>query len=143
MQQALRPYVTAGIALVGASMIAVTPVAAPPIGAQVRPVQLVDAWSDLFTESTANWQNILNGADSSAISQVFSALLTNPVGVIDAFTNLTPTVITDLTALPGTISVDLPPGLELAIADLGATGATLYRAQRVAGAVDRPTRTRP
>ena len=133
MQQALRPYVTAGIALVGASMIAVTPVVAPPIGVQVRPVKLVDAWSDLITESTANWQNILSGADSSAISQVYSAFLTNPSGVIDALTNLTPTVATHLTSLPGTISVDLPPGLELAIAELGATGATLTALNTVAG----------
>jgi hypothetical protein len=133
MQQALRPYVTAGIALVGASTIAVTPVVAPPIGVQVRPVKLVDAWSDLLTESTANWQNILNGADSSAISQVYSAFLTNPSGVIDALTNLTPTVATHLTSLPGTISVSLPPGLELAIAELGATGATLTALNTVAG----------
>jgi hypothetical protein len=32
MQQALRPYVTAGVALVGASLIAVTPVTAPSPG---------------------------------------------------------------------------------------------------------------
>ena len=44
MQQALRPYATAGIALVGASMIAVTPmVLPPPPAAQVRSVRLVDA----------------------------------------------------------------------------------------------------
>ena len=132
MQQALRPYVTAGIALVGASMIAVTPVAGPPIGAQARPVQLVDAWSDLFTESAANWQNILNGADSSAISQVFSEFLSNPGGVLEALSNLTPTVVTHLTSLPGTISVSLPPGLELAIAELGATGATFTALNEVA-----------
>ncbi|HZC09129.1 MAG TPA: hypothetical protein VE485_03725, partial [Mycobacterium sp.] len=133
MQEALRPYATAGIALVGASMIAVTPVAAPPLSVQTRPVKLVDAWSDLLTESTANWQNILNGADSSAISQLYSAFLTNPTGVIDAFANLTPTVTTDLTTLPGTISVELPPGLALGIADLGATGATLTALSSVAG----------
>jgi hypothetical protein len=80
MQQALRPYATAGIAVVGASMIAVTPMVAPPPGAQVRPVRLVDAWSDLLTDTTANLQNIVNGADSSAISQRFSELLTNPLG---------------------------------------------------------------
>jgi hypothetical protein len=133
MQHVLRPYATAGVALVGASIIAVTPVVAPPIGVQLRPVKLVDAWSDLLTESTANWQNILSGADSSAISQVYSAFLTNPSGVIDALTNLTPTVATHLASLPGTISVSLPPGLELAIADLGATGATLTALNTVAG----------
>jgi hypothetical protein len=57
VQQALRPHATAGLALVGASMIAVTPLAAPPPGVQVRPVQLVDAWSDLFTDTAANLQN--------------------------------------------------------------------------------------
>jgi hypothetical protein len=44
VQQALRPHATAGLALVGASMIAVTPRVVPPPGVQVRPVQLVDAW---------------------------------------------------------------------------------------------------
>jgi hypothetical protein len=38
-------------------MIAVTPMVAPPPGVQVRPVQLVDAWSDLFTDTAANLQN--------------------------------------------------------------------------------------
>ena len=57
MQQALRPYATAGIALVGASMIAVTPTVLPPPAPQVRSVQLVDAWSDLFTDTAANLQN--------------------------------------------------------------------------------------
>jgi hypothetical protein len=45
MQHVLRPYATAGIALVGASMIAVTPVVAPPPDVQMRPVRLADAWS--------------------------------------------------------------------------------------------------
>jgi hypothetical protein len=133
MHQALRPYATAGIALVGASMIAVTPLTAPSLGVQARSVRLVDAWSTLFADTAANWQNIINGADTSAISQVYSAFLTNPVGVIDAFSNLTPTVTSDLTTLPGTISVELPPGLALGIADLGATGATLTALNEVAG----------
>jgi hypothetical protein len=123
MQNSLRPYVTAGVAIVGASIIAVTPVAAPPIKAQVRPVQLVDAWSDLIANTTANLDNIVSNANLSDISQVFSALLTNPFGVIGAFTNLDPTVTTDLSSLPGTISVDMPPGLELGISGLAAWGA--------------------
>ena len=132
MQHALRPYVTAGVALVGASMIAVTPVAAPPIDAQFRAVQLTDAWSDLFTETAANWQNILSHADFSAISQVFSQFLTNPFGVIEAFSNPTPTVVTDLSHVPGQITVELPPGLALGIANLGATGAELTALHDVA-----------
>ncbi len=112
-------------------MIAITPVVAPPPGVQVRPVRLVDAWSDLLTDTTTNLHNIISGADSSAISQVFSDLLTNPLGVIGALANITPTVTTDLTSLPATISVELPPGLELAIAGLGATGATATAVENV------------
>ena len=54
MQHVLRPYATAGVALVGASIIAVTPMAVPPPSVQMRQVQLVDAWSALVTDTTAN-----------------------------------------------------------------------------------------
>jgi hypothetical protein len=132
MQQALRPYATAGIALVGASMIAVTPIVAPPPSVQARTVRLVDAWSELITNTTANLDSIFSNASSSDITQLFNELLTNPYGVIGAFANFDPTVTTDLTSLPATISVELPPGLELAIAGLGATGATFTALESVA-----------
>jgi len=121
VQHVLRPYATAGVALVGASVIGVTPMVAPMPSVQTRPVQLVDAWSDLVADTTANFQNIVAGADSSAISGVFSELGTNPLGVIDALFNLTPTVSGEL---PGGLTVELPPGLELLIADLGASATT-------------------
>jgi hypothetical protein len=133
VQHVLRPYATAGVALVGASVIAVTPLVAPMPSVQTRPVQLVDAWSDLVADTTANFQNILAGADSTAISGVFSALGTNPLGVLEALFNLTPTVTSDLTSLPGTISVELPPGLELLIAQIGAEGATFNAISDVVG----------
>jgi hypothetical protein len=132
MQQAVRPYATAGIALIGASMIAVTPLAVPPPKVQVRPVQLVDAWSDLVTNTTANLDSIVSNASSSDITQLFNELVTNPFGVIEALANFDPTVTTDLTSLPATISVELPPGLELAIAGLGATGAAFTTLETVA-----------
>ena len=132
MQQALRPYATAGIALVGASMIAVTPTVLPPPAPQVRSVQLVDAWSDLISATTANLDSIVSNASSSDITQLFNELVTNPFGVIEALANFDPTVTTDLASLPATISVELPPGLELAIAGLGATGAALTTLETVA-----------
>jgi hypothetical protein len=132
MQQALRPYATAGIALVGASMIAVTPTVLPPPAPQVRSVQLVDAWSELISTTTANLDSIVSNASSSDITQLFNELVTNPFGVIEALANFDPTVTTDLSSLPATISVELPPGLELAIAGLGATGATFTTLETVA-----------
>jgi hypothetical protein len=125
MQHVLRPYATAGVALVGASIIAVTPLAVPPPNVQVRPVQLVDAWSTLVTDTTANLDSIASNANLSDISSVFSALLTNPLGVIGALTNLDPTVTTDTSGLPITVGVELTPALEMGLAQLGAEGAEL------------------
>jgi hypothetical protein len=130
VQPVLRPYATAGIALVGASIIAVTPLAVPLPEVQMRPVKLVDAWSDLLTDTTANLQNIVGNADPTAISGVFSALLSNPLGVIQAFTDLTPTVTG---SLPSGINVELPPGLEVLIAQIGAEGATFNAISDVVG----------
>ena len=98
----------------------------------MRPVKLVDAWSDLVSTTTANLDSIVSNASSSDITQLFNELVTNPFGVIQAFANFDPTVTTDLTSLPATISVELPPGLELAIAGLGATGATFTALETVA-----------
>jgi hypothetical protein len=126
MQYALRPYATAGVALVGASIIAVTPLAVPTPKVETRPVQLVDAWSDLLTETTANLDSIASNANLSDISSVFSALLTNPLGVIGALTNLDPTVATTTGTDPLLqVSVQLTPALELGLAQLGAEGAEL------------------
>ncbi|MDQ2625974.1 MAG: hypothetical protein M3Y90_03095 [Actinomycetota bacterium] len=130
MQQlALRPYLTAGIAVAGAGLIAVAPVSpvTPPLpaaGAQSHAVQLNNAWSDLFTNTTANLADINANADWSAITAVFGKLFTDPFGVISAFTSITPTVTTDISELPASVSVQLPPGLELAIASMGAQALT-------------------
>jgi hypothetical protein len=107
-------------------MIAVTPMAAQPPQIQMRPVKLVDAWADLLTDTTANLDKIASNADLSDISQVFNALLTNPVGVIGALTNLDPTIATTAGTDPLLqVSVELTPALELGLAQLGAEGAEL------------------
>jgi hypothetical protein len=133
MQHALRPYATAGIALVGASVIAVTPMAIPKPSVQTRPVQLVDAWSDLLTDTTTNVESIVANADPTAISGVFHELFTNPLGVLDALTDLTPTVSADLLTTPADISVTLPPALELVLAGAGRWGATVDAIHEVIG----------
>jgi hypothetical protein len=125
MQHALRPYATAGVALVGASIIAVTPMLAQSPSVQMRPVKLVDAWSTLLSDTTTNLDAIVGNASTSDITQVFSALLTNPLGVLTALTNLDPTVTTDASGLPITVGVQLTPALEMGLAQLGAEGATL------------------
>jgi hypothetical protein len=78
------PSATAGVALVGASIIAATPPAAPLPEIQMRPVKLVDAWSELIANTTANYEGIVSGADAQAISEVLSQLTTNPSSVVGA-----------------------------------------------------------
>lgn len=133
MQYALRPYATAGVALVGASIIAVTPVVVPLPEVQTRSVQLVDAWADLVTDTTANLTSIANNADIAGITSVFNALATNPIGVFQALTDLTPTVSADLGSLPGSVSVELPPGLALLFAQISAEGAGIGAINDVIG----------
>ncbi|MGW4096398.1 hypothetical protein [Mycobacterium sp. NPDC004974] len=66
MPLALRPYVTAGVALVGAGIIAVTPVAAPPPAVQTHAVQLsaaidnpIEVFAPVFTQAGTVVQNAI------------------------------------------------------------------------------------
>ncbi|MDT5251232.1 MAG: hypothetical protein QOH07_167 [Mycobacterium sp.] len=87
MTLALRPYVTAGIAIVGASLIAVSPVAPPPTNVQQRALKLVDYTeydaSQLASATEANWsglETILSSSNWTTdpdISQGLSTLLTD------------------------------------------------------------------
>ncbi|MGH3971230.1 MAG: hypothetical protein ACRDTV_24795 [Mycobacterium sp.] len=73
MQRTLRPYLTVGVAVVGASLIAVTPVQPSALDVQMRAVQLasgedaaaiamqdfpIATYQDLFTNTAANLQGL-------------------------------------------------------------------------------------
>lgn len=63
MQLALKPYVTAGVAIAGASLIAVPSVAAPLPGVahvQAPAIQLTGAWEDAFNAGSANLTQLVN-----------------------------------------------------------------------------------
>ena len=89
MQRNLRPYVTAGIAIVGASLIAVTPVTQPPTNVQQRVVKLVDYDEyDLTTLASVTEANL------SGLEEVFGSTdwTTDPdisTGFSTLFTDLT------------------------------------------------------
>ncbi|MGA5543765.1 hypothetical protein ACPCIR_18080 [Mycobacterium sp. NPDC051198] len=66
MNLALRPYMTAGVALVGAGVISVTPVAAPPPEMQSHSIQLsaaidspIEVFSPVFTKASTVIQNAI------------------------------------------------------------------------------------
>ena len=63
MQLTLRPYVTAGVAIVGASLIAATPVVtSPPDVSAARDVALAanSAWDEVFNTAQQNLTQMLN-----------------------------------------------------------------------------------
>ncbi|MGH3560272.1 MAG: PE-PPE domain-containing protein [Mycobacterium sp.] len=67
MQTSLRPYVTAGVALVGASLIAVTPVAPPPLGIQVHAVQLASGDGGYVVNSPDDLVGLVVGGTGTPI----------------------------------------------------------------------------
>ncbi len=84
MNHALRPYATAGLALVGAGMIAVAPVATPlPDTYVTRDVALTTgidfttAWTDAFTTAEANL-DALQTASTDAQTALSDAIAANP-----------------------------------------------------------------
>lgn len=63
MHATVRPYAAAGVALVGASLVAITPVAAPQpalLDVQSHAVQLTSAWDDVLNAASANMTSLLN-----------------------------------------------------------------------------------
>ncbi|BBY32891.1 hypothetical protein BST33_13125 [Mycolicibacter minnesotensis] len=80
MNQALRPFVTAGIALVGASTLAIAPVAPPPPGAPVvHDVELTAGagFFDLLQDTLTNGGN-LSLAFANANDALVEAIQGNP-----------------------------------------------------------------
>lgn len=75
MQGALRPYVTAGVALVGASVIAASPVAPPVPDMKVSATPSVSAAMQL----TATSNPLI------AFSQLFGNTVTNATGLFEQF----------------------------------------------------------
>jgi hypothetical protein len=75
---ALRPYVTAGIALVGASVIAVTPVTAPPPAMQSHSIQLsaaIDNPIEVFTPVFNQASTVIQNAIQAEIDDPFPILV--------------------------------------------------------------------
>ncbi|MGH3560512.1 MAG: hypothetical protein ACRDTN_01555 [Mycobacterium sp.] len=105
MNLTLRPYATAGVAVAGAALIAVTPVATPLPDIQVRAVQLSGSGSDLtgladsvsqvlsdpsFVNPITEWINVLTAAGANLQTlggivaadpfPILSQIVTNQIG---------------------------------------------------------------
>ncbi len=89
MQRALRPYVTTGIALVGASAIAISPVAPPlpDVKAANPAVQLsaaidpITPWLEVFNSSEVNVANLVNEWLAAPLP-VLQQVIANQIGYL-------------------------------------------------------------
>ncbi|QZA09004.1 outer membrane porin GjpA [Mycolicibacter heraklionensis] len=97
MPLAIRPYATAGVAIVGAGLVAVTPAAAPlpeRVDTASPVVQLTGAWEDVFNAASANLTTMMNNwylAPSVGMQQFMAnqmgywdQLLNDPAGSTNA-----------------------------------------------------------
>lgn len=83
MQLALRPFTTAGIALVGAGVIAVSPLAPPPgtTATQTSTAPVVLTASSSFVDPIAYWGDVLELAGAN-LSTHFDAAIADPFPVV-------------------------------------------------------------
>jgi hypothetical protein len=86
VQQALRPYATAGVAIVGASLIAVTPMAPRLPDIQTRDVALT-AGEDTLSDILAPWIDVYNTASENATTLINNEALAPAVGLQQLIAN--------------------------------------------------------
>lgn len=135
MQQALRPYATTGVAIAGAALVAVAPLAPPRLTAlpqqlpdlQHRTLRLSAGSGDIFTpyvDLITNTFNNLAAMGSHAFDfPILKQFLSDPIGslenlpnVVNLLTSVTPEITTSDT---GQLMVSLPPLLIMALAGIG------------------------
>lgn len=104
MQQALQPYATAGVAVVGASLIAVTPVAAPLPGIHaVAEVALTAGEGGFLNSLIAPWADQFNTAVDNATQLANNFSLAPFVGLQQAIVNqadFAQQVLSDTSTIP-------------------------------------------
>lgn len=85
MQLALRPFTTAGIALVGAGVIAVSPLAPPPVATSatttMSAASVALTASSSFVDPIAYWGEVLELAGTN-LSTHFEAAIADPFPVL-------------------------------------------------------------
>lgn len=84
MPQTLRPYATAGVAVVGASLIAATPMAPRLPDIQLRDVALTAGEADLL----APWESVFNTASENATTLLNNFSLAPAVGLQQALVDM-------------------------------------------------------
>lgn len=148
MQQTLRPYITTGLAVVGAGLVAVPTVASnlPQLqqlsAVQHRSVALTadgdffSAYTDLFNNTVANLQALnQNSVDMWGLLQhIFThpdQAISGIPDVINIFTNAMPSIGVQIMPFPAQIDIELPLWINSLLAGLGPWMAMFAASQQL------------
>jgi hypothetical protein len=116
MHAAVRPYATTGIALVGASVIAVTPVAAPlpdvhipTLRVPVALTQAANPYVQVFQDAVTNLQTILGTAATNP-TPILTKIFSNQIATLQALLASLPTSAAGASAASTTPALTSPTG---------------------------------
>lgn len=123
----LRPYLAAGVALAGATLIAVNPVAPSASGLQERAVQLASSAAAGLPDPITEWINVIEAA-STNLTQIGNEIAADPAPVLSqiitnqlAFSGALDTNLQSVAgALESFLSQGLPPALQAMISSIQA-----------------------
>ncbi|MEB3033417.1 hypothetical protein [[Mycobacterium] nativiensis] len=153
MQQTLRPYVTTGLAIVGAGLVAVPAAAshAPQLQRQLAVVEqravaltaggdFFQPYTDLFAHTAANLQAL--NQNSVDMWELLQYIFTNPQqalagipDVINIFTNPMPSIDAQLMPFPAQIDLQLPMWINSLLAGIGPWVAVANAMQGLMGQI--------
>lgn len=124
MQVAVRPYVTTGIALVGASVIALSPVAVAPPEVELPAIQKSTAVVQLAANPITAWFEVF-GESAENVGLLAEAILANPVPILErifenqlANAELLGTVAGDIGAALQSVAATFPVTIQSAFEQL-------------------------
>jgi hypothetical protein len=115
MHAAVRPYATTGVALVGAGVIAVTPLAPlpdvhiPTLRAPVALTQATNPYTQVFQQAVANLEAILSTAATNP-TPILTKILSNQITTLQALLALLPASAAGVSAAPITPALASPTG---------------------------------
>jgi hypothetical protein len=127
MHAAVRPYATAGVALVGAGVIAVTPVPAPLGDAHIPTLRAAVA----LTQATNPYEEVFQTAAAN-VQTIFNTFLANPTPILSQILSNQNTALQALLASGGAVTIPSLSQIQTALTSQSDASQSLVAANRLA-----------
>lgn len=128
MHAAVRPYATAGVALVGAGVIAVTPVPAPLGDAHIPTLRAAVA----LTQATNPYEEVFQTAAAN-VQTIFNTFLANPTPILSQILSNQNTALQALLASGGAVTIPSLSQIQTALTSQSDASQSLVAAIQLAG----------